>query len=74
MLGERRLEQQLAEIEQMIERMDLRRDKGFITDKNEYLDKRAPFQQELERLTPTQENLEATANRIFLRAAWRVQW
>jgi hypothetical protein len=33
MLGERRLEQRLAEIEQIIERMELRRDNGFITDK-----------------------------------------
>lgn len=51
-LGERNLEERLAEIKAAIERMDFRWDQGFITDKMDYLEKRVKLQQELESLTP----------------------
>ena len=49
-LGELNLEQQLGEIRETIERMDFRWDQGFITDKNDYLEKRLKLQQEFRRL------------------------
>jgi hypothetical protein len=43
--------------------MDFRWDQGFITDKDEYLEKRVQLQQELERLTPIPEDdLERAAD------------
>jgi hypothetical protein len=51
-LGERNLEERLAEIKAAIERMDFRWDQGFIIDKMDYLEKRVKLQQELESLTP----------------------
>lgn len=52
------LEQRLSEIRVTIERMDFRCDGGFITDKADYLEKRLRLQQELEQLTPVQDELE----------------
>ncbi len=51
-LGEESLDQRLAEIRAAIERMDFRWDQGFITDRNDYLEKRVKLQQDLEQLTP----------------------
>lgn len=43
--------------------MDVRWDNGFITDENEYIQRRLELQQELERLTPVaHEELEEAAN------------
>ncbi len=39
-LGEQNLEERLTEIHETIDRMDFRWDQGFITDKNDYLEKR----------------------------------
>ena len=52
MLGDQKLEERLKEIHETIERMDFRWDYGFITDKDEYLEKRLALQQELEQMTP----------------------
>src|SRR5258706_8729337 len=57
-LGEQNVEERLAEIRATIERMDFRWDSGFITDKADYLEKRLRLQQELEQLTPVQDELE----------------
>jgi DNA invertase Pin-like site-specific DNA recombinase/transcription initiation factor TFIIIB Brf1 subunit/transcription initiation factor TFIIB len=57
-LGEKSLEERLTEIHNTIERMDFRWDSGFITDKHDYLEKRLRLQQELERLTPADDDLE----------------
>jgi hypothetical protein len=57
-LGEKSLEERLSEIRATIERMDFRWDSGFITDKHDYLEKRLRLQQELERLTPANDDLE----------------
>ncbi len=61
-LGERNLEERLKEIRATIERMDFRWDSGFITDKAEYLEKRLKLQQELEQLTPVQDELDTAAD------------
>jgi site-specific DNA recombinase len=61
-LGERSLEARLQEIQQTLERMDFRWDNGFITDKYDYLEKRLKLQQELEQLTPVQNELEVAAD------------
>jgi hypothetical protein len=61
-LGEQNLEQRLNEIRATIERMDFRWDSGFITDKTEYLEKRLKMQQELEQLSPAQDELDTAAN------------
>ena len=52
LLGNQNLEERLSEIKEVIERMDFRWDQGFVTDKEEYLEKRVQLQQELEQLTP----------------------
>ena len=52
MLGEQSIEQRLAEINGTIGRMDFRWDHGFITDADEYLEKRLTLQQKLEQMTP----------------------
>ena len=52
LLGDKKLDQRLAEIKSIIERMDFRWDQGFITNRDEYLEKRVQLQQELEQLTP----------------------
>ncbi len=61
-LGEQNLEQRLGEIRGAIERMDFRWDNGFITDKNDYLEKRLRLQQELEQLTPMHDDLETAVD------------
>ena len=61
-LGEQQLEQRLTEIREHIERMDFRWDNGFITDKNDYLEKRLKLQQDLEQLTPVHEELDLAAD------------
>jgi site-specific DNA recombinase len=52
MVGDQKLDERLAEIGDMIERMDFRWDRGFITDRDAYLKERMALQQELEQLTP----------------------
>lgn len=52
LLGEKDLQQRLDEIQTIIKRMDSRWDLGFITDEQEYIRQRLQLQQELERLTP----------------------
>lgn len=52
LVGNQQLEERLAEIRAMIERMDFRWDYGFITDKDTYLEQRLKLQQELEQMTP----------------------
>jgi hypothetical protein len=42
--------------------MDFRWDQGFITDKNDYLEKRLKLQQELEGLSPVHEELDLAAD------------
>jgi site-specific DNA recombinase len=61
-LGEKNLEQRLNEIRSTVERMDFRWDQGFITDKVDYLEKRLRLQQELEQLSPVQEELDIAAD------------
>lgn len=51
-LGERNLEERLAEIRATIERMAFRWYQGLVTDKDEDLEQRVKPQQELEHLTP----------------------
>jgi len=48
LLGDQHLKERLVQIEEVIKRMDFRWDQGFITDKDEYLQKRLALQQELE--------------------------
>lgn len=52
MTGQQGLEACLNEIKQTIERMDFRFDNGFITNAEEYVEKRLMLQSELESLTP----------------------
>ncbi len=52
LLGEKDLNERLAEIRTRIERMDLRWDHGFITNEDDYLRERLKLQQELESMTP----------------------
>jgi hypothetical protein len=47
-LGEQNLAERLVEIQETIDRMDLRWNQGFITDKMDYLEKRVKLRQELE--------------------------
>ena len=61
-LGEQNLEHRLDEIRATIERMDFRWDNGFITDKADYLEKRLQLQQQLEQLSPVQDELETAAD------------
>ncbi len=56
LLGDRNLEERLAEIQEIIKRMDARWDHGFITDEQEYIRQRVELQQEMERLTPIPDN------------------
>ena len=48
LLGDKKLDERMAEIKDAIERMEFRWDQGFITDKNTYLEQRVKIQQELE--------------------------
>ena len=52
LLGDQDLEGRLEEIRTVIERMDMRWDHGFITDEQAFLEQRVRLQQELEQLTP----------------------
>lgn len=56
LLGENDLQERLTKIRRIIERTDTRWDHGFITDEQEYLRQRIELQQELERLTPVENN------------------
>lgn len=51
-LGEKHLQKRLRELATTIERLDFRWDEGFITDKQEFIDKRKQLQEELNSLTP----------------------
>ena len=50
LIGDQQLEERIAHIKGIIERMDFRLDNGFITDKDAYLEERVKLQQELEQL------------------------
>jgi len=72
LLGEQSIEDRLAEINSMIERMDFRWDHGLISDQAEYLEKRLKLQQELESLTPIpNDELERAAD---LLANFKEHW
>ena len=63
LLGERNLEDRLAEIQAIIRRMDLRWDNGFFTDEQTYLKRRIELQMEMEQLIPVPEDdLEQAAD------------
>ncbi len=64
-LGEQDLEKRLAEIREVIQRMDQRWDLGFITNEQDYIRQRLELQQELEKLIPVDNNdLEQAADLI----------
>lgn len=52
LLGNQKLKERVAQIEEMNKQMDFRWDKGFIPNQEEYLQKRLGLQQELEQLKP----------------------
>ena len=56
LLGEQDIDRRLKEIKERIDRMDLRWDHGFITDEHTYLEQRLQLQQELEQLTPVDDD------------------
>lgn len=63
LIGDQKLEERIAEIKGIINRMDFRWDQGFIADKDVYLEERVKLQQELERLTPIPDDeLEVAAD------------
>ncbi len=63
LLGNQELKERVAQIEEMIKRMDFRWDSGFIPDQNEYMEKRLGLQQELEQLKPLpMDELETAAD------------
>ena len=63
LLGEKDLNERLAEIRERIQRMDLRWDHGFVTDEGRYMRERLKLQQELEALTPVDnDDLERAAD------------
>ncbi len=64
-LGDKNLEQRLAEIREAIRRMDFRWDNGFITDEHDYMEKRVQLQQELEQLTPVEDDDLETAAELL---------
>ena len=55
-LGTQDLDKRLDEIRAKIGRMDMRWDHGFITDEYEFLQQRLKLQQEMEQLTPVDNN------------------
>jgi site-specific DNA recombinase len=62
-IGQKDLETRLNEIKQTIERMDFRFDHGFITNAEDYIEKRIMLQSELEQLTPIpNDDLERAAD------------
>ena len=57
------IKERVAQIDEMIKRMDFRWDNGFIPDKDEYLRKRLGLQQELAQLKPLpMDELETAAD------------
>ncbi len=52
LLGDQKLEERIAAIKAVIERMDFRWDNGFIDNRDEYMERRVALQRELEQLTP----------------------
>jgi hypothetical protein len=52
LLGEKKLEERLEDIRDIIKRMDTRWDHGFFADEQDYLEQRLRLQQETEQLTP----------------------
>lgn len=65
LLGEKNLEERLQEIREIIGRMDMRWDNGFITDEQEFMQQRIKLQLELEQLSPVPENeLEQAADML----------
>ena len=63
-IGEQDLEARLEQIRGTIERMDFRWDNGFIMDKDDYLEKRLKLQQELERITPSYDDLDRAVDML----------
>lgn len=62
LLGEQSLEERLDEIRAIIKRMDKRWDNGFITDEQEYMERRIHLQLELDQLIPVpDDDLERAA-------------
>ena len=62
-IGNQELKERVAQIEEMVKRVDFHWNNGFITDKDEYLQKRLCLQQELEQLKPLpMEELETAAD------------
>jgi site-specific DNA recombinase len=61
LLGEQKLEARLAEIYDIIRRMDTRWDLGFFASEEEYFEQRLKLQHEVERLTPVSDDELAQA-------------
>ena len=61
LLGDQKLEERIAQIKEVIKRMDYRWDNGFFTDKDTFLEERVKLQQELEQLTPMADDELAVA-------------
>ncbi|MCB8924069.1 MAG: hypothetical protein H6652_00420 [Ardenticatenaceae bacterium] len=65
LLGDQNLEERLQEIREIIKRMDKRWDNGFVTDEQEYMEKRIKLQMEMEQLTPVPDDeLEQAADML----------
>ncbi len=64
-LGNVQTEKRIQEIKAIIERMDFRWDRGFITDKQDYITKRQQLSDELAALEPKQEDVYAQAEDII---------
>ncbi|GAB4420943.1 MAG: hypothetical protein Kow00106_17700 [Anaerolineae bacterium] len=71
-LGDQKLDERIAEIKDVIARMDFRWDHGFVTDQDRYLEERVRLQQELEQLVPMgDDDLERAADLLQnFRAHW----
>ncbi len=71
LLNQKQLRQRTEEIKQIVERLDLRWDNGFIS-KEEYLQKRAQFQQEMDGLHPLPRAMLEESLRVFrdFRKVW----
>lgn len=61
LLGDKKLDERIAEIKAVVERMDFRWDHGFITNEEQYLEERLKLQQELEQLVPVPDDDLAVA-------------
>lgn len=63
LLGDRKLDERVGEIKEIIQRMDFRWDNGFITNRDEYIEQRLKLQQQLEQLIPVpDDDLEHAAD------------